>query len=900
MKMNGSSKTSTAEELESASQAQRALFLFDFGGVIVDSPLEELVQEVRVRQKCRRKVAFQQALALLGRVKADWERLERGEINTLVEFLDGVHPAGSMPIEIDGAKKKGESDTEDKHDKSQENSQSAEEDRGILEGWLRRLGKLQPHPQVLWMIAMLKHFFNFEIGIVTNNFHGIGNAMSSDDSDGEKNAQEALSNRCSTNRNLPPRSGSPTEKKIIELMRDPIDGTSSLVDFVVESYIEGCRKGDPAPHDCKIFEIALQRSRFLGKPEAVGTGNTSTDRVFFFDDMKGNLVAPAEKIGISCYHTVGPLKLVSTIVSQVFPSLAAKIGLRHPVLPVPDIVPFRPSQKIDLKAVETYLSALLKKSATGGHHGSTTVARSEKQIQCWKSDVEGFDAVDDEVEVKYAAQFAFGQSNPTYFLYVRKRKRKPLGRDQEQATFATNSVHKNLTPLIDTDSEEWLAKYCLVLRKQPPGKLLPKAHDMAREFSVMRALGERTDVPVPKVLVLEKTPFEGGSDIIANANMKGATSKASSVANPASSGLKKAESPPSSPTKRVHFSHILVDPQPETQPGQQGAETAVPLLATNPVGTAFFVMRYMPGVVFKSERLPDLRCPARRRALYFNAVDVLRKIHNVPYAQDPELAKLLGSGRDYSARQVKVWAKQYAKANGKLPSMQRLEGTLLSPEDGVVAVENRFFAVRKLLQASEKVQVQQVDSACLVHGDFRLNNLIVCPRTMCIRAVVDWELCTAGLPLVDLASMLAPFPFGTRFAGLPLIDFSPPIDHSEHACAGIPTLGELFSHYQQSEASSSSSSTAGASKISSSDLRRVWSLQFFRLAGILQGVLDRRSRGAGAGRVEQKGLFSPDAIAMLADEAEKILVDDEDDAKNADVLAEDKQQSKNIERRSKL
>jgi len=155
------------------------------------------------------------------------------------------------------------------------------------------------------------------------------------------------------------------------------------------------------------------------------------------------------------------------------------------------------------------------------------------------------------------------------------------------------------------------------------------------------------------------------------------------------------------------------------------------------VGAMFYVMDHVDGRSFWDPALPDL-APAERTAIYAEMRRVIAAIHGLDWAA----AGLDGFGRpeNYLARQVARWSKQYrASETGPIAAMDRLIDWL--PQN---------------LPAQRR--------AALIHGDFRLDNLIFHPTEARVLAVIDWELSTLGDPVADFAYHtltwhLAPKPF---------------------------------------------------------------------------------------------------------------------------------------------
>ena len=194
-----------------------------------------------------------------------------------------------------------------------------------------------------------------------------------------------------------------------------------------------------------------------------------------------------------------------------------------------------------------------------------------------------------------------------------------------------------------------------VLRKKPPGKLLPSAHAVEREFKVISALAS-SGVPVARAYAL--------------------------------------------------------------------CEDA------SVIGQAFYLMEHVEGRVFRDYTLPD-SAPAERTAIYGAMNDVLAALHRLGYAA-LGLADY-GKAGGYAVRQIARWSKQYeASRTDDVPAMTALMRWL--PE-----------------------HVPAEDETTIVHGDYRLENMIWHPREPRVLAVVDWELSTLGHPLADLAYNCLPW-----------------------------------------------------------------------------------------------------------------------------------------------
>jgi aminoglycoside phosphotransferase (APT) family kinase protein len=284
------------------------------------------------------------------------------------------------------------------------------------------------------------------------------------------------------------------------------------------------------------------------------------------------------------------------------------------------------------------------------------------------------------------AQFKGGQSNPTYLLVAGGQR--------------------------------------YVLRRKPPGKLLPSAHAVDREYRVIRALAG-TDVPVARALALCE-------------------------------------------------------------------DDAV-------IGTAFYVMEYVVGRVYWDPQLPDLS-RAERAAVHDEINRVIAALHSVDFA-----AVGLGDyGRsgEYIARQVARWSKQYqASETEKIEAMDRLIAWL--PENIPVG-----------------------DETSIVHGDYRIDNVIFHPTEPRILAVLDWELSTLGHPLADFAyhCMVWRIPPGV-FRGLGGADLG---------ALGIPSEQDYVAAYCR---------RTGRAGIEPRDWEYYMVYNMFRIAAIVQGVMARALQG---------------------------------------------------------
>jgi len=282
-----------------------------------------------------------------------------------------------------------------------------------------------------------------------------------------------------------------------------------------------------------------------------------------------------------------------------------------------------------------------------------------------------------------------------------------------------------------------------VLRRKPPGRLLPSAHAVDREYRVMTALA-RTDVPVAKTYAL----CEDDSVI----------------------------------------------------------------------GTAFYVMEYVEGRILWDPTLPGMS-PSMRAAHYDELNRVIAALHGVDYTA-VGLTEF-GKTGNYIGRQVARWSKQYEAAGAE-----------------------RITAMDRLIEWLP-LHIPEDDETAIVHGDYRLDNVIFDPTEPRILAVLDWELSTLGHPLSDFAYQVMAWRLTPeQFRGLKGIDL---------AALGIPTEDAYVAAYCR---------RTGRATIANWEFFLIFNM--FRIAAILHGVLARALQGNAA---SQDAIATGSRARLVADVA---------------------------------
>ena len=266
-----------------------------------------------------------------------------------------------------------------------------------------------------------------------------------------------------------------------------------------------------------------------------------------------------------------------------------------------------------------------------------------------------------------------------------------------------------------------------VLRRKPPGTLLPSAHAVDREYRVISALAS-TDVPVARTYVL--------------------------------------------------------------------------CTDESVIGTMFYVMDYVEGRVLWDPQLPGM-APQERAGIFDEMNRVIAALHRVDYRAIG--LETFGKPGNYFARQIDRWSKQYkASETEPIEAMDRLIEWL-------------------------PAHIPANDQTSIVHGDYRLDNMIFAASEPRVLAVLDWELSTLGHPMADFSyHMMAWRLSSTEFRGLRGADLD---------ALGIPPEREYLDRYLE---------RTGLPGPSEREWAFCMAYNMFRAAAIFQGVMARALAGNAA------------------------------------------------------
>ena len=235
------------------------------------------------------------------------------------------------------------------------------------------------------------------------------------------------------------------------------------------------------------------------------------------------------------------------------------------------------------------------------------------------------------------------------------------------------------------------------------------------------------------------------------------------------------------------------------------------------IGRAFYLMECVEGRVLWDQSLPGMT-PTERAAYYDEMNRVIAQLHTIDYKAIG--LETYGKPGNYFARQIDRWTKQYrASETEKIDAMDALIDWLPN-------------------------NIPPGDETSIVHGDYRLDNMIFHPTEPRILAILDWELSTLGHPLADFSyhCMSWHIPPG-QFRGIGGLD---------HKALGIPSEAEYIAKYCERTGKT----------IRQEDFAFYLAYNMFRMAGILQGIMKRYVDGTAS---SEQALKSGKAARPMAD-----------------------------------
>ena len=391
-------------------------------------------------------------------------------------------------------------------------------------------------------------------------------------------------------------------------------------------------------------------------------------------------------------------------------------------------------------------------------------------------------------------QFKGGQSNPTYLL------------------------------------EAGSGRY--VLRRKPPGKLLKSAHAVDREFRIISAL-RATGFPVPTPYLLCEDDEVIGTTFFVMEFVEGRIFWDLDLPDLDATERKAIYADVNDTIAALHnldFAAIGLQDygksgnyfsrQISRWTGQYRASEIDVVDAMDGIGTTFFVMEFVEGRIFWDLDLPDLDA-TERKAIYADVNDTIAALHNLDFAaiglQD------YGKSGNYFSRQISRWTGQYRASE--------------------IDVVDAMDALIRWLPEN----IPDDESVSIVHGDYRLDNIILHPTEPRVLAVLDWELSTIGHPLADFTYHLMTWQMpeigiGSRgLLGKPLAELGIPdeVAHIERYCQKTGRNGGI------------------------PDRNFYSAFNFFRLAAILQGIAGRVRDGTAASAHAQLAVKSVRPLAEI-------------------------------------
>ncbi|KAK4187976.1 kinase-like domain-containing protein [Podospora australis] len=279
------------------------------------------------------------------------------------------------------------------------------------------------------------------------------------------------------------------------------------------------------------------------------------------------------------------------------------------------------------------------------------------------------------------------------------------------------------------------------------------------------------------------------------------------------------------------------------------------------IGTPFYIMEFLDGRIFEDPVIPNV-LPDHRREIWADAVRTLAKLHRV----DPKSVGLEGFGKHtgFYTRQVNTW-RAICDAQAAVEDVDTREAVGPLPH------------FTQLMDYFSDEKQQPADKGTLIHGDFKIDNMVFHKTEPRVIGILDWEMSTIGNPLSDISNLVTPY-YTARLDPSRSVNVHP--GFLPRATRGLPTPDEITTLYfsvVDPPASNNSSSSSlelslphepALSQNRQRELQWAQAFNIFRLSAICQGIA---ARYAGRQASSEQAKRHADARAPLAEFAWELV-----------------------------